>query len=123
MRKYDPLCCAGTFVLHFSIFCRVNALEPAVESRRMGCGPPAESWLDAIVQAEMGLNLSGPSRLKGKRVPLIAAPTQGGLKGHRLRKERQERVGTLEASVGLSKSEHVTGTNTSSRKDRLGGLH
>lgn len=105
--------CAGACVCCISpFFCTVNALEPAVELRRMGCGPPAESWLDAIVQAEMGLNLSGPSRVKGKQAPLIGALKQGGLKRHQLRKEKQERVRTLDASVGLSRSLHVTGTNT-----------
>lgn len=80
--------CRRMCVLHFSSFCTVNALEPAVEWRRMGCGPPAESWLDAIVQAAMGLNLSGPSRVKGKQAPLLGAPKQGGYKGHQHRKEK-----------------------------------
>lgn len=38
----------------------------------------------------MGLNLSGPPHMKGKLEPLIAAPAQGGSKGHALRKERQK---------------------------------
>lgn len=81
------MCCARAraCVLHGSVCCS----EHAVELRRIGCGPPAESWLDAIVRAEMGLNLSGPSGMKGKRAPLVAALTQGGLKGFYRNKHAQ----------------------------------
>lgn len=82
----------------------MNALEHAVELRRIGRGPPAESYCAGaplrvfscvwwLCVEEMGLNLSGPPRMKGKRGPLIAALTQGGSKGQPLRKERQERAG------------------------------
>lgn len=80
----------------------MNALEPAVEWWRIGCGSPAESLLDAIVMAHHsecvqcvcvgggGGDLSGPPHMKGKLEPLIAVLTQGGSKGRPLRKERQE---------------------------------
>lgn len=102
-------CVLRMHVCAFPFFCSVNAREHAVELRRIGPGPPAESYCaDAplpvfscvwrscvcVCVEELGLNLSGPPRMKGKRAPLIAAWTQGGSKGRPLRKERQERAGT-----------------------------